>query len=101
MINGKKDTYDYVEEAVKEYWKNNYPQDVVVFFEQKYDFEDDSKWYAYEELVESHSCEDYENMTFLNDFCEGETCIRNITVVPLSTVSEYYRRLVLAQDSCF
>lgn len=83
-----KDSYDIIEAAVKEYWKKHLPIDVVVFFYQKY--EHDNNWEWCEELVESHSDSDYENMTFLNDFCEGQTCVKDITIVPLWEVTKYY-----------
>lgn len=79
---------DIIEEAVKKYWKEKYPQDVIAFFYQKHDWA--KLWEWCEELVECHGSSDYENMTFLNDFCEGENCVKGLTIVPLSEVTEFF-----------
>ena len=89
----EKDSYDYIEDAVRIYWKNTFPQDVVAFFRQKYSFDDE--WVCHEEAVFCKSDSDYENVSFLNDFCEGQTCVENIQIVPLSEVLEYYARMHL------
>lgn len=86
----QKDSYDFVEEAVRKYWENTYPQDVVVFFYQKYECEQEWDWH--EELVECESSSDYQTVCFLHDFCEGQTCVKDITIVPLSEVTSYYAR---------
>lgn len=90
----QKTSYDIVGEAVSEYWRETlFPCDVIAFFYQKYEYEKNWEWR--EELVESHSDRDYESMTFLNDFCEGQTCVKDITIVPLWKVTEYYTQHVL------
>lgn len=86
-----KNSYDIIEEAVREYYKHNFQQDVIVYFYQKYEHE--SKWRWHGELVEVAS--DFEDpeeveLTFLNDFCEGETCVKDIQIIPLSEVIEKY-----------
>lgn len=83
------DSCDIIAEAVRNYWKKEYPQDVVVFFYQKYDYETD--WRQCEELAIAHSDSDYESITFLNDFCEGETDVKDIHIVPLWIVLSTYR----------
>lgn len=94
MINGQKDTYDYVAEAVREYWSKTYPQDMVAFFEQKYDDPYDKEWIKMEELIESEG--DFsDNIIFHNDFNEGQTMIRNLVVVPLYEVLMRYRKEVI------
>ena len=98
MINGQKDTYDLVEEKVREYWKQTYPQDMVAFFEQKYDDPYDKEWIKHEELV--MSCGDLtDRMEFLNDFNEGQTMIRNLVVVPLDEVLMHYRKNVIEKEN--
>ena len=82
------DSYDVIAGAVKDYWKVNYPQDVVAFFQQKYSWDD--KWERCEELVECHGSIDYENMTFLSDFCEGQTEVKNVVIIPLREVMSFY-----------
>ena len=82
------DSYDVIAEAVKGYWKDEYPQDMIVFFQQKYSWDDE--WERCEELVECHGIDDYENMTFLSDFCEGQTEVKDVTVVPLREVTMFY-----------
>lgn len=81
-------SYDAIESAVKAYWKENYPQDVVAFFYQKYSFDD--RWEWCEELVECCGNDDYENMVFLNDFCEGQTDVKNVVIASLHDVTNYY-----------
>ena len=82
------DSYDVIAGAVKDYWKVNYPQDVVSFFQQKYSWDD--KWERCEELVECHGNDDYENMTFLSDFCEGQTEVKDVVIIPLREVTAFY-----------
>lgn len=87
---GKRNTYDYVQEAVVRYWKQkgHYPQEMIAFFYQKYEHED--RWEWCQELIECESSDDYESVTFLNDFCEGQTEIKSLKVVPLEQILDYY-----------
>lgn len=92
------DSYDVIAGAVKDYWKVNYPQDVVAFFQQKYSWDD--KWERCEELVECHGSDDYENMTFLFDFCEGQTEVKDVVIIPLREVTAfYYKRKIENHES--
>ena len=92
------DSYGAIAGAVKEYWKANYPQDVVAFFQQKYSW--DNKWERCEELVECHGSDDYENMTFLSDFCEGQTEVKDVVIIPLREVTAfYYKRKIESHES--
>ena len=91
-------SYDVIEEAVKAFWRTTYPQDVIAFFYQKYDFQDDNEWEWCEELVNSHSSTDYENMTFQTDFCEGQNCVKDVTIVTLDEVTSYYTKHKLKQE---
>ena len=91
-------SYDVIAGAVKDYWKVNYPQDVVAFFQQKYSWDD--KWERCEELVECNGIDDYENMTFLSDFCEGQTEVKDVVIIPLREVTElYYKRKIESHES--
>ena len=58
------------------------------FFQQKYSWDD--KWERCEELVEYHGSDDYENMTFLSDFCEGQTEVKDVVIIPLREVTAFY-----------
>lgn len=82
------DSYDIIAKVVKDYWESNFPQDVVLFFQQKYSWDD--KWERCEELVECHGSDDYENMTFLSDFCEGQTEVKDVVIIPLREVTAFY-----------
>lgn len=93
MINGRRDTYDIIAEAVREYWKKKGSQDVIVFFEQKYD-SPYSEWVKMEELIESEGMES-DRIIFHNDFCEGHMLARNIHVIPLWVVLRHYRKKVI------
>lgn len=77
-------SYAIVEKAVLEYWDKTYPQEVIAFFYQKYAHDD--KWEWCEELVE---CDD-STVVFLNDFCEGQTCVKDMTIVPLDEIISFY-----------
>ena len=87
------DSYDIIAETIRSFWKNNYPQDVIAFFQQKYSWDD--KWERCEELVECHGCDDYENMTFLSDFCEGQEEVKDVIIVPLREVIAFYYKMEL------
>ena len=84
----KRNTDDYVEDAVRKYWEEHYPQEMIAFFYQKYDFED--KWERHTELIECESDRTDDTVIFLNDFCEGQTDIKCLHVVPLEDVMEFY-----------
>ena len=80
---------DIITNAVTEYWnKNGFPDDVIAFFKQKYEFERN-----YEQRAELCMCEasdDYETVIFLFDFCEGQTDVTDIHIVSLSDVTDFY-----------
>jgi hypothetical protein len=79
---------DIIANAVREYWETSIPRDVVVFFSQKYDSE--SKWERCEEVALCYASDDYSTVQFLSDFCEGQTCVKDVTIVPLTDVISYY-----------
>lgn len=82
-----------IEKAIIEYWQESAPQDVIVFFYQKYSHE--AEWGFCKEPVMANSSYDYDSMTFINDFCEGQTDVKDITVVPLEDVTSYYAKHAL------
>jgi hypothetical protein len=87
-MNGKKMSCDIIEAEVRKFWEESgYSFDVVAFFYQKYDWE--TEWCFCSEIVMSDSSYNYD-MTFLNDFCEGQTCVKDLKIVPLHDVLEYY-----------
>ena len=81
-------SYDIVAQAVREFWNTSIPQLVIAFFYQKYDF--DKEWEWCEELIETNGDMDYETVVFENDFCEGQTQVKDITIVPFDEVTSYY-----------
>lgn len=88
-------SYDIIANAVREYWKRNYPTDVVAFFHQKYEFESDDEWEWCEELVFPQGSDNWETVIFQNDFCEGQTCVKDITIVELDKITSYYAENVI------
>ena len=80
-------SYDIVGKAILEYWDEHHQEDMVAFFYQKYEFESDKDWVFMSEIVLTDG---QGNIHFLSDFCEGETCVKNLTIVPLDTVLEWY-----------
>ena len=90
------DSYDIIAEAVKRFWRNTYPQDVVAFFSQKYSWE--NEWVWCEELVECCGADNYEKMTFLSDFCEGQTDVKDVVITPLREVTALYSAIKLPEQ---
>jgi hypothetical protein len=90
-----KNSYDIVAEAVRKYWVENYPQPVIAFFFQKFDYENDNEYRWHSELVECQSIDDYKTVIFLYDFCEGETCVKDLQIVSLEDVLDYYVKNIL------
>lgn len=79
---------DIIYDAVIKYWQDTYPQTVIAFFYQKYVHE--TSWEWCEELIDCNDSSNYEDVIFQNDFCEGQTCVKDITIVSLHEVTEYY-----------
>lgn len=92
------DSYEIVGKAVREFWKKTHPQDVFAFFYQKYDFESDAEWEWCEELIECKSDIDYDSVCFQYDFCEGQTCVKDLEIVPQWDVSRYFTEHVLNKN---
>lgn len=84
-------SYDIVGSAIHEHLLHNDCEPLIAFFYQKYEFESDDEWEWCEELVDIDSGA----LIFLYDFCEGQTCVKDLTVVPLSAVTGYYADNVL------
>lgn len=81
-------SYDIIEKAILEYWdEHHFQEDMVAFFYQKYEYGSDKDWEWQEEVVLADGCG---GMEFLIDFCEGQTCVKNLTLVPLYEVLRYY-----------
>ena len=59
------------------------------YFKMKYEHE--YNYTNYEELVECEAFDDYEHMTFLNDFCEGQSDCIVEKVISLYELAKYYR----------
>ena len=84
-----------IADAVRKYWKfTGISQDVVAFFDQQYDFDNASSWEYCEELIESNGEDDFETVIFHSDFCEGQTKIRNLKIVPLWLVFACVRKFI-------
>lgn len=81
-------SYDIVLEKVREYWKQEYPKKVIVFFYQKYSHDSEWDWCA--ELVSPYAFDDYETVIFDNDFCEGQTNVKDIHIVPFDEIIDFY-----------
>lgn len=91
-----KDSYSIVADAVREYWKSHhFAEPVIAFFYQKYEYESDTEWEWCEELIENSATDDFETVIFQFDFCEGQTCVKELVVVPFDKVTEYYTKNVI------
>lgn len=92
-------SYDIIADAVRKYWKEDMPIKVVAFFYQKYDFESDDEWEWCEELVYPNGSDDWKTVIFHSDFCEGETCVKDVKIVALDTITQYYTENVLHHNN--
>ena len=86
---------EIIEREIRKFWKTTYPQEVIAFFYQKYKHEKEWEWYA--ELATPDSSDNYTTVYFENDFCEGQDCVKDLTIVPLSEITEYYAFRVLGK----
>lgn len=83
---------DIVIKAVRNYWKQQgYNMNVVVFLAQKYDFE--GEWDRTSCIIYPDS--DFEDPmeVFIEidwDFCEGQQNVKDIKIVPLNEVINFY-----------
>lgn len=76
-----------IAKEVKKFWRRTYPADVVCYFKQKYEHEKDWEWMA---TIGFYNGYDMDSVNFLHDFWEGQTCVKDITIVNLDDVMEYY-----------
>ena len=86
----RKDSYEIVADEIRKFWRKTYPQTVIAFFDQKYDYE--SKWEQLNELAFQMDYGDYKNVEYQYDFCEGQTDVRNVHIASLEEVVEFYRK---------
>lgn len=80
--------YDIVGDKIRDFWRKNHPQDVIAFFSQKYKHEE--MWEFCAEFATSRSSNDYETVIFEDDFWEGQEEIKDIEIVPLEEIIEFY-----------
>ena len=83
-------SYDIVADAVRKFWEETYVQDVIAFFYQKYDFDSDNEWIWHEEYIYPQSSYDYETVNFQTDFCEGQTCVKDLVIVSFDDVTSFF-----------
>ena len=55
----------------------------------------EKEWEKRCELIECNDLGDYETVIFHNDFNEGQTCIKDVAIVSLEDVFEYYSKTVI------
>lgn len=94
------DSYDIIADTVRKYWNevSRHPCDVIAFFYQRYDYESDNDWRFEQELCMPYSSDDFNTVEFLDDFCEGETEVKDIRIVPLDDILDYYVETKLTND---
>ena len=82
-------SYDIIGDEVRSFWKKTHPQPVVAFFRQKYEWE--KEWENCAEVVFAKISENNEiDVIFENDFCEGQTDVDEISIVPLKVINEFF-----------
>lgn len=80
---------DILADQVRKYWKETgYSHDVVCYFKQKYSR--DEKWDICYTIAECESSSDFNKIIFFDDFCEGQEDIKDIHIVDLEKVLDYY-----------
>lgn len=92
----KINSYDIIAEEVRKFWKKTYPQDVIAFFYQKYDYE--NKWEQCNELISPEGYNNYYDVEFETDFCEGQTDVKDIYIVSLDEILEFYRKHIIDKN---
>lgn len=92
MKETEKTTCDIIADAVRKYWKeeSQHPESVVVYFYQKYDFDGDDKWIPCAEYVRPFNSDDFYNMIFDHDFCEGQSDVKDINIASAEKVFDFY-----------
>lgn len=80
---------EIIADAVRKYWNETYPHDVVVFFEQKYEHE--FSWNEEWVIAEPYESSNNDAVIFNTDFCEGQTEVRGIKIADLDDVIDFYR----------
>lgn len=84
-------TQDILAVAVRQFWEEKYqPETVVCFFEQRYEFQKES-----DKCIVIAECDrdifyNEDDIIFDYDFCEGQTVLENLKIVPLRYICEYY-----------
>lgn len=82
-------SYDIVADKVRSFWKKTHLQTVVAFFSQKYAFE--TEWEFCAEVVYPKISNNHEiDVIFENDFCEGQTDVDDISIIPLKALTEFF-----------
>lgn len=86
-------SYDIIADKVRVFWKRSYPRNVIAFFNQKYEHE--TEWEHHAELVFPESSNDFDTVIFEDDFCEGQTEVCDIMIIPLDRIIEFYYNNIL------
>lgn len=88
---------DIIADAVRKYWaeESQCPEPVVVYFYQKYDFDGDDKWMSHAEYVSPFSSDDFNTVIFEDDFCEGQSDVKDIHIVSAEEVIDCYQTTIL------
>lgn len=79
-------SYDIVGDKIREFWRKTCSIPVVVFFSQKYEFEDE--WEQHAEIA--YPDDYYDEVVFEDDFCEGQTEVKEIKIVPIDYIVQFY-----------
>lgn len=80
-----------ISDAIEDYWTMCGLCDLIVLFEQKYEHESD--WEECAEFASPYSS-DCCKPIFRNDFCEGQTCVRKIQIIPFDCAVDLLRELI-------
>ena len=93
----KPDAYDIVGDAVRNFWHQiGHPCDCIAFFDMRYDW--DNRWDRCRELITCNGSTDFDTVIFECDFCEGQTVVDNLCIVPLDEVTDYYWQNRIMED---
>ena len=93
---------EIIAREIRKFWKETgYAREVIAFFYQKHKWENEKEWLWCEELATPDGFDDFETVYFEDDFCEGENEVKDITIVPLDEITEYYAWRVLGRPRPF
>lgn len=84
---------EIIADKIRKFWEEHGDEEVVVFFWQKYEWEKD--WQFVVITAECYKRDNIYIVSFNTDFCEGQTCVKDIKIGLLYDVlNDYYKQIL-------